>query len=501
MRRYVLGFVFVVLYLYAFPYFSSLRSANEMPRILLAEEIVDHRTFRIDARLSELGSQFDVATTPEGHHYSNKAPGMSLLAVPAYVILKALTGGAPSAAQVTWAFRFSTSTLPALLFLPFFAAFLGRFAKRPRGRDAALLAYSLGSMAFPYALLFMSHQTSAVCIAGAFIIAVHLAVHLPVHLPVHLRDGATPKLGLAVGALCGLGVLVDYQAALAVLILGLYLVRRAPRALPYVVAGGVPFLAVLLAYHAACFGSPFKTGYSFAVDPAHKQGWLGVIGPNWPALKQVLVTPDNGLLVLSPWVILSIVGVLLSVRDREIRAEALVCATVALAYILFVGSLAPEFGRAGWSIGPRYASVAMPFLACLAAITLSSVDEHPRLRTLCHALVLVGVIVHVVAGMTYPHWPTTFRNPLYEVSFRALSENLAPHSFGTWIGLRGWVSLLPAFGLVATLIVALLGRRRWRQTAVAVLLAAAAVASYRVFPKTMPAEDRFAFIRDNWEPR
>ena len=49
--RLLASVAFVVAYVYAFPYFGALRHANELPRILATEELVDHGTFRIDARL------------------------------------------------------------------------------------------------------------------------------------------------------------------------------------------------------------------------------------------------------------------------------------------------------------------------------------------------------------------------------------------------------------------------------------------------------------------
>src|SRR5262249_19037924 len=100
-RRLALRAGFVVAFIYTFPYFAALHSANEMPRLFLTEEMLDRGTFRLDARWSELtqGSTFDVSTTPDGHRYSNKAPGASFLALPAYAAVKSwhrVFGGAPS---------------------------------------------------------------------------------------------------------------------------------------------------------------------------------------------------------------------------------------------------------------------------------------------------------------------------------------------------------------------------------------------------------------------
>ena len=82
-RRWLIGLGLVFVALYTFPYFPELRSANEVPRIFLTQEIVDRQTFQLDGRWTELqrGSTFDVSTTPDGHRYSNKAPGASFLSL------------------------------------------------------------------------------------------------------------------------------------------------------------------------------------------------------------------------------------------------------------------------------------------------------------------------------------------------------------------------------------------------------------------------------------
>jgi hypothetical protein len=297
-------------------------------------------------------------------------------------------------------------------------------------------------------------------------------------------------------------VLVDYQAALAALAVSVYLLARAPRRALVAALGALPPAALLGFYHHVCFGAPWRTGYSFAVDVAHKQGVLGIVGPNAKAMAQAFIAPDNGLLLLSPWVALALLGAIALLRRRGWRAEAAVCVAVVAAYALFIGSLVPEFGRAGWSVGPRYIAVAMPFVAWLAAAGLDVVDDRPALRAAAHALVLVGVIVMVVAGTTFPHWPTSFSNPLHEVSFRALREGLAPHSLATLLGLRGIPSLLPLYALISGLAVALLAgrdRRRLATTAIAALIAAWIVWGYAYFPWHGGAE-RWAFVLRIWEP-
>src|SRR5262249_37800573 len=196
----------VVAFVYAFPYCGALHNANEVPRVLLTEEIVDRGTFRLDARWNELqlGSTFDVSVTPDGHKYSNKAPGTSLLGVPAYLAVKAVHkvfGGEPSLAEVTWACRLVTAILPTLLFLPLFRRTALRFAS-PRAADGALVALAFGSMVYPYAHVLFSHALSMACAGAAFALAYALAA----------GDARRPVLtALAVGFLLGWAVLADYQ--------------------------------------------------------------------------------------------------------------------------------------------------------------------------------------------------------------------------------------------------------------------------------------------------
>ena len=53
LRTAVTGAAFALVYLYAFPYFAGLKSANELPRVLTTQELVERGTIAIDARLGE----------------------------------------------------------------------------------------------------------------------------------------------------------------------------------------------------------------------------------------------------------------------------------------------------------------------------------------------------------------------------------------------------------------------------------------------------------------
>jgi hypothetical protein len=494
-----------VIYVYAFPYFTSLRHANELPRIMTTVQLVERGTFRLDERIHDLGSRADISTTPDGRSYQNKAPGLSMLGVVVYYPLSLgyrAAGRTPPMMLSTWLLRFSLVSLPAIAFLAAFRRILRRFTESEEAQNGGLIAYALGSMALPYGLLFMSHALAASLVGFAFALALRSTRD---------RDVSETRAALGAGALLGLSMLTEYQALFGALIVAGYFVLGAERRLrvaALIGASAVPFLATLAIYHQRAFGSPFRTGYAYSVDVANRVGIMGIVGPSQESIGQLLWHVDNGLLLLSPWVVLSIVGAIAIARSVELRArvgrEAVVAALIVVVYTVFVASLEPSFGRAGWSVGPRYMAVAMPFVALLAASGLEVCLRHSALRVPAMSLVLMGAFIFVLAATTYPHWPTGLENPLFETSVRLLREGHAPHSLGTFFGLRGLASLVPLYLGALSFAVYLLSPKRETllEVALAVLLAAFAVSRYGRLAATPRAYDEamWRFVSSTTEP-
>jgi hypothetical protein len=480
LRRYGFAAGLCFALVYAFPYFPKIRSANELPRVFLVKAMVDHGTFAIEG-VPGFVKTADVSDW-RGHSYSNKAPGSSMLAVPGYLVLKAVTDGEPSLAATTWMARFVTGVLPTLAFLLLLWRFLARFAPEPHVRRAVIAAYALGSMALVYSILFISHQLSAICIASAWILATEV-----------VAGERAPRWMLAAGFLAGAAPLCDYQAAFAgvpvAIAIGWRAWGRPDRWRLYAMAAGAAAIpvAVLLGYHAACFGSPLRTGYDASQTFAHfhQQGVLGITRLRWEAFYGSMLAPDNGLVVLAPWLLLAIPGTWWLARDRAHRDVAIVGAAVAVIYVLFISSI--NFWRGGWQVGPRYITVMLPFLLPAVATALARVDGRRVLRGVALGLVGVGVVVYATAAVTFPHWPDRWidRNPLYEISFRLLAEGHAPYSLGWALGLRGVASLVPYFVVVAAVVgwVLVPARRYLASAAIAVAVAAGIVAAYAAFPR------------------
>ena len=431
-----------VVYLYAFPYFPRIHSANELPRAYLVKSIVEDHALHVDRSVARWGATADVSPSG-GHQYSNKAPGSSLLVVPVYAAVRAIAGE-PSLAVTLWICRVVAGIVPMLGFLWLLWGFLARFAPDPDVRRIALIGYALGSLAMTYSILFYSHQLGAICIASAWILAV---------------DAAAGRRGLgamaAAGALAGAAPLVDYQAVFAALPIAVHVVvvlRRRPglvRAVAVAAAGAAPPIAILLAYHAACFGSPWRTGYDASTTFAvyHQHGLLGITQLRGEAFWGSLFRPDNGLVTLSPLWVVAIPGWVALWRRGE-RGTVAVGVAVTAIYVLFISSI--NFWRGGWQIGPRYIAAMLPFLLPPIAAQLQAWAAYPARPVwlgFAAGLAAVGVVVYVVSAVTFPYWPDNLVHPLYDIAFRLLRDGDVAPNAGRALGLPWLASVLPVIAL------------------------------------------------------
>ena len=481
LERYGFAAVICISYLYAFPhYYPRLIHANELPRVYLTQAMVDEGTFAIDSGVARWGEPRDVSLS-DGHLYSNKAPGSSFAAVPAYVVLRTITRvfgqGEPSLDSMVWAFRFSVGIVPSLVFLLLLWRFLTRYAPRPATRRLVVGGYALGTMAMTYSMQFMAHQLAAICIAVSYMMIVRV-----------VEDGKPTSQLMWAGLAAGCAPLVDYQAAFAGIPIAAYLVvkllqRRDWIGIVKAGIGAMPPIALLLYYHASAFGGALTTGYTKTkyFDANHASGFLGLDSFRWEALFGSTLSPDNGLLFLSPLLLLAIPGWYWLARRRRWAAFSVTLAVCVL-YLAFISSL--KFWRGGWNVGPRYITALLPFAMIPVAVAADALDRRWWSRAVVVALTSVSVVVYTLSSSVFPHLPDKFDSGVYEVVFRLIGDGFAPYSVGWWIGLRGVWSLLPLFTVVAVglLWMALPARRYWKSAALGLSLAAVVLVAYSQIP-------------------
>jgi hypothetical protein len=454
----------------AYAYFYQAGGWNQNVRFDLVRSIVEQGTARIDAYHRNTG---DLSCRgPAGrclkpnpgrgdHAYADKAPGASWLAVPVHAIVHASGGERPGRRYLDTAAYASTVwavALPSALAVALLYGLLGALGLSAGASAAFALAYGLGTLAFPYATLLYGHQlTAALLLMG--LAALVRARH----------NGTTPGPGLLVGAgaLLGAAVVVEYPAALAVAPICVYaalFVRPLPR-LGWLVLGMAGPGAALAAYHALVFGSPLALPYDFSTQPHRSQGFFMGLGvPQGEALGHILFSDYRGLFYSAPWLLLAVPGGVLLARRPGLRAEAAVCAVIALLFVWLNASLVDWQG--GWAMGPRYLIPALPFLAVLAAGTALWAGPGRGLRAGARlglaALVGYSVFHMLVGTAVKPEVPVHIRRPfaqfLLERFYRGelavntqSIDSIAPSrtgerfawNLGELMGLDGLASLAP----------------------------------------------------------
>ncbi len=312
-------------------------SPQDQARICLAQALI-HGNLSNDPCLS---TSFD-RSAHGGHLYSDKAPGVSLLEVPALVVARPgpnpLLWGNDDVRL--WVIRVLTVGLGFLA-----TAFLvGRVSEglAPGFGGLALVGYALGTLAAPLAASSFEHDISGAFAFGAFLAAWRR------------------RPGLA-GLLAGFEMLVDYEAALVLAVLAVYVALSGRRPLGRYLLGVAPSVVVLGAYDWAAFGAPWHLSYGYIADvftQKQNQGLFGIGVPHLFGFVDVLAG-SGGLLVISPVLLLAGYGLWLLAREH--RPEALVCAVITVAYaVIDMGYFQPYGGP---PLGPRFVVPALPFLA------------------------------------------------------------------------------------------------------------------------------------------
>ena len=397
-------------------------SAQDTSRLCLTEALTHGN---VEVQASCIQGNFDRALRG-GRLYSDKAPGMSVLAIPAAAIVQM----APpphwrrSGDLGLWVVRILGSGVAFLLS----ALLVGRVAEglAPGWGGAALVAFGLGTLAAPFAATTFDHVTAGALGFGAFLLASKRRAELA-------------------GLVAGTAVAFEYQAALIAIVVAGYVALRGRRALLRFVVAALPPLALLGAYQWAAFGSPFRTPYRYIANKYtadQASGFFGIHLPRVHAVYEVLIG-HGGLLVISPVVAAAAAGlIMLSARHR---AEALVCATVTLLFLVLSFGYFLPYG--GLSPGPRFVIPALPFLAVGLAPAFSRLPRPTALLTALSVVAMTAITFTWSGGPVYREtiWGELVRVPPQLGSSR-LAESMAKTPLAWLISNR----------LVATPIIALL---------------------------------------------
>lgn len=452
-------FVFTILLVsYAYFHNATMPSVNALSRFALVRALVEDGTTRIDRFQTAVG---DDKAYRDGHYYSDKAPGLSILAAPIYWIyvgtLRRNVSGVETrrvtnqeSQKAMYICTFAVVMIPSALATSRFF----QVATQLRGETTALFATAalgLGSLAFPYSTLFFGHQLSGALLFAAFSLLWRERGRVATQ-----RAGMRASFVVFAGLLAGYAVVTEYPAAVPAVLMGLYLLRADPtrRAIASYALGMLPPLVLLMTYNWLSFGSPLRFGYSFValteLAQGMNQGFFGLTYPKVSVLTAILFGSYRGLLPLSPVLVLSVVGFKRMWETSDLRPEVVTLASIIAAYLLMNASY--TFWDGGWSLGPRHVVPMLPFLALPIAFAL---DRSPGLngRTIFGIVLLVISAAHMLASTAvYPLVPNEYAHTLLGYVYPRLLDPEAAMSWsrvnwGSSLGLRGQATLLPLLGI------------------------------------------------------
>ena len=138
--------------------------------------------------------------------------------------------------------------------------------------------------------------------------------------------------------------------------------------------------------------SPWSGSAGTRRSGLNSDGFFGITLPRWDAFRDLLFA-GRGLLVLTPVLVMAVVGIVL-MRRRGHRAEAWTIAAVAIAYFVYNVGYWQPFG--GGTPGPRFLIPALPFVA------LGLAFAYRRFPATTLALAIPSGIWMVAARLTYP---------------------------------------------------------------------------------------------------
>lgn len=437
---------------------------NQNSRFNLTRAIVDDGTVRIDRYAGNTGDYAEI----DGHIYTDKAPGLSLMAVPVYAVTSALepyglgqlserigqSGGFADSlnpegqgldderintAVALYIAVIVTVSLPAVIMLLLLALMIERLTGCRTATILATLAVGLATPVFTYSQAFYGHIPAAACVVGILALIV-------------LNDSERLSASrlVVIGLLAGWAVVIEYPVALILLPIGIWIAyRERERAIVYGVAGMLPPLAVLAVYDLVAFGTILPIGYEHSAlwQEQHSTGFMSLTYPRADAIWGLTFSRFRGLFLLAPVMLLSLPGLVIGLRDKELRGLFIAITGSVVAFFLFVSSSIMWWG--GFSVGPRYLAPVLPLLALPLGVLIARINSRQPARRLA-GLLAVGLLGGVsalltwsatFAGQNYP--PDTVRDPLVDYVLPAMRDGDVARNLGMALQLNGLASLAP----------------------------------------------------------
>jgi hypothetical protein len=375
----------------AYAYFFAGGGWNQNSQFDLTRAMVEQRTFRIDRYAHNTG---DVSTYA-GHIFSNKSPGLSLLAAFPYAICyaveRSISIDVDDVIVQTLNCYLCTFIVCGLLgaSVPFL---LFRHA-RSRGEPSSpvwaatiALIVGLATQMWPYSTTLMTAVPTAALLFAAFLAAIQ-------------------NRSLTSGAVAGIAAATNYLCVPLLCLFPLLLPRRRRNAALFF-GGALPSLLFLAIYQKICCGGFLTTPMS-TMDQrfVNQRAILGIIKlPSLEAAWGITISPYRGLFYFAPVLVMGIGGAILWLRSR--REWTQLAAISAISAFFFAFNVTFNGWEGGFGIGARYLVPLIPLFGLLM------LELRGFLRPLTVALAVLSVLLNFAAVAVDPQPSGTIPRPV-----------------------------------------------------------------------------------------
>ncbi len=447
-------FVFVLLSI-TYAYFYQNPAWNGNSRLALTAALVREGRLTIDSFQDNESSGLKTGDKSfyNGHYYTDKPPGSSLIAAVFYLPmywLSRILGRDLSIFTMKYLLTFFVMGLPSALAGSLIYVLCEHISGSKFRSFVVTMAIALGTMSFPFSISFFGHQLAASLLFFAFFLIFQLKVKPNSIKDLHL---------FLIGFILGLALLTDMTTAVIVFPLIFYYFyviwkKQAVTRLSSTTApalGGLIPMVILLIYNTLCFGKPFVNSYQYLSNPffreAMSNGIMGIGRPRLSVLFYETFHPAQGLFWQSPVLLMALVGAFFMFRNKQYWIEGILSVFAFFAYLLLNSGYFMWWG--GASFGPRLIVPMLPFLS------LPLIFVPKRIFPLVVFLSIISVFqMFIVAASTILVPDDTFQkiarlkffqySAIYSYCLKQLNNGNYTWNLGQALfGLKKWVSLVP----------------------------------------------------------
>lgn len=443
----------------AYGYFSPLTDWNTNTRLAMVKAVVEEKRFEIDSFHDMKGLETNDKAGFQGHFYSDKAIGSSLIGIVFYRIIS-------SVQYRLWGIQFIENvrvfkelntffaiSLMCAFLAPLLYSFAKKISKNPVFSLLVTAAICFGTPFYKYAALYYGHNLAGLFLFVAFFIWFSMRDEAQINLPKVLISGY----------LLGYAIIVEYPTVIVAFLIGLYILyilwkKRCLADLRIyaclAVSGFIP-IAIAMTYNYAIFGNPLTTGYSYEVMPefieGQSGGFMGIGMPNLNTLFYMTFHTTMGIFWQSPILLLAFIGWFRMWQVRQYRAEVVLSLSIILLYFLLMSGYYLWWGGRASSVRSL-----IPVLPFFAIPLIFLIKKPEKILMVVLALVSIAQMFMVTAAKSFGLDPivdtmlsTSFTSMfqhwiVYEVYVpNFFAEYMEPNRGQEFFRTDGFISLIP----------------------------------------------------------